>query len=181
MNQKGLTVPSKIEKYTQQICYSATAILRGMIPEATSLTGVLLGHLAFDIFIGYLFHDDVITWKHFPLHWPFICPPMTTIQRSLGDSPLKGQWLGTLNLLYLRLNKWLNKQPRCMWFETPSRSLWRQCLQWILQISLMTGGTTAVQQRRLMNINKVYKTMFFNLICFKLQHTEEIYGSVGRD
>ena len=29
--------------------------------------------------------------------------------------------------LYLRLNKWLSKQPRGSWFETPSWSLWRHC------------------------------------------------------
>ena len=28
---------------------------------------------------------------------------------------------------YLRLNKWLSKQPWSWWFETPSWSLWRQC------------------------------------------------------
>ena len=27
----------------------------------------------------------------------------------------------------LRLNKWLIKQPRGWWFETPSRPLWRHC------------------------------------------------------
>ena len=27
----------------------------------------------------------------------------------------------------LRLNKRLGKQSRCWWFDTPSRSLWRQC------------------------------------------------------
>ena len=27
----------------------------------------------------------------------------------------------------LRLNKWLSKQSRRQWFETPSRSLWRHC------------------------------------------------------
>ena len=29
--------------------------------------------------------------------------------------------------LDLRLNKWLSKQPRGWWFETPLWSLWRQC------------------------------------------------------
>ena len=28
----------------------------------------------------------------------------------------------------LRLNKRLRKQPRSRWFQTPSRSLWRQCI-----------------------------------------------------
>ena len=27
----------------------------------------------------------------------------------------------------VRLNKWLGKQPRRRWFETPSRPLWRHC------------------------------------------------------
>ena len=30
-------------------------------------------------------------------------------------------------IFYLRLNKWLNKQPWGWWFETPSWSLWRHC------------------------------------------------------
>ena len=31
----------------------------------------------------------------------------------------------------ITLNKWLSKQSRCQWFETPWRSLWRQ--KWITQ------------------------------------------------
>ena len=33
-------------------------------------------------------HDDVIKWKHFPRHWPFV----RGIHRSLVNSPHKGQW-----------------------------------------------------------------------------------------
>ena len=37
-------------------------------------------------------HDDVIKWKHFPRHWPFVWG----IHRSLVNSPYKGQWRGAL-------------------------------------------------------------------------------------
>ena len=37
-------------------------------------------------------HDDVIKWKHFPRHWPFV----RGIRRSPVDSPHKGQWRGAL-------------------------------------------------------------------------------------
>ena len=51
-------------------------------------------------------HYDVIKWKHFPRNWPFV--------RGIH------RWID------LRLNKRLSKQSRGWWFETPSRSLWRQ-------------------------------------------------------
>ena len=69
-------------------------------------------------------HDDVIKWKHFPRYWSF----------ERGNSPVTGefpaQWLVTrgLNIFFdLRQNKWLSKQSRRRWFDTPSRSLWRHC------------------------------------------------------
>ena len=37
-------------------------------------------------------HDDVIKWKHFPRHWPFL----RGIHRSPVDSSHKGQWRGAL-------------------------------------------------------------------------------------
>ena len=43
-------------------------------------------------------HDDVIKWKHFPRHWPFV--------RGIHGSPVKsthkGQWCGAL------MNDWVN-------------------------------------------------------------------------
>ena len=39
-------------------------------------------------------HDDVIKWKHFPHYWPFV----RGINRSLVNSPHKGQWCGALLL-----------------------------------------------------------------------------------
>ena len=54
--------------------------------------------------------------------------------RCAGNSPVTGecptQRPMTLNFdvfFDLRLNKWLSKQCRRRWFETPSRSLWRHC------------------------------------------------------
>ena len=63
-------------------------------------------------------HDDVIKWKYFPRHWPFV----REIHRSPMDSPHKGQWRGDLMFFfYLRLNTRLSKQSRRWWFETPLR------------------------------------------------------------
>ena len=61
-------------------------------------------------------HDDVIKWKRFPRHWPFV----RGIHWSPVNSPHKGQWHGALN-------KRLSKPSRRRWFETPSHSLWRHC------------------------------------------------------
>ena len=63
-------------------------------------------------------HVDVIKWKHFPRHWPFV----RGIHRSPVNSPHKGQWRGAL---MFSLNKRFSKSSRRSWFETPSRSLWR--------------------------------------------------------
>ena len=38
------------------------------------------------------YHDDVIKWKHFPRHWPFV----REIHRPPVNSPHKGQWRGAL-------------------------------------------------------------------------------------
>ena len=55
---------------------------------------------------GIPIHDDVIKWKHFPRHWPFV----GGIHRSPVNSPHKGQWLGALmfSLIYAWINGWVN-------------------------------------------------------------------------
>ena len=76
----------------------------------------------------------------FHLHWfiPWWRQQMKTCSALLvlcvGNPPVTGgfpsQGPVTRNLDYffdLRLNKRLDKQSRGWWFETPSRSLWRQC------------------------------------------------------
>ena len=67
-------------------------------------------------------HDDVIKWKHFPHHWPFV--------REIHWSPVNSQRPVTQNFDVFfdqRLNKRLRKQSRRRWLETPSRSSLRHC------------------------------------------------------
>ena len=54
----------------------------------------------------FVYHDDVIKWKHFPRYWSF----MRGIHRSPWNSPHKGQWRGALmfSLIYTRINGWVN-------------------------------------------------------------------------
>ena len=71
---------------------------------------------------GYV-HDDVIKWKHFPHYWPFVRG--TTGHRWI---PLQMSVTRSFDVSYdLPLNKWLSKQSRRRWFETPSLPLWRHC------------------------------------------------------
>ena len=49
------------------------------------------------------------------------------IHRSLVNSPHRDSDAELRCFFYLRLNKRLSKQSRRLWFETPSRSLWRHC------------------------------------------------------
>ena len=52
-------------------------------------------------------HDDVIQWKHFSHHWPFV--PVTWSFDVFFD---------------LCMNEGLSKQRWCWWFEMPSHLLW---------------------------------------------------------
>ena len=53
-------------------------------------------------------HDDVIKWKHFPRHWPFV----RGIHRSPVNSPHKGQRRGALmfSLIYAWTNGWVSNR-----------------------------------------------------------------------
>ena len=53
-----------------------------------------------------LAHDDVIKWKHFPRHWPFV----REIYRWPVNSPHKGQWQGPLmfSLVCAWIKGWVN-------------------------------------------------------------------------
>ena len=82
---------------------------------------------------NYVFHDDVIKWKHFLRNWPFV----RGIHRSPMNSPHKGQWRGASMFFNLRLNKRLSKQSWGWWFETLSRSLW--CHRNAILFSLFKG------------------------------------------
>ena len=54
----------------------------------------------------WMFHDDVIKWKHFPRYWPFV----RGIPRSPVNSAHKGQWRGALmfSLICVWINGWAN-------------------------------------------------------------------------
>ena len=58
-------------------------IIRAQATQRNSLKHEQNGH-----------HDDVIKWKHFPHHWPFV----RGIHQSPVNSPHKGQWRGALML-----------------------------------------------------------------------------------
>ena len=53
-------------------------------------------------------HDDVIKWKHFPCHWPFVRGG----HRSPVDSPHKGQWRRALvsSLMCIWKNAWASSR-----------------------------------------------------------------------
>ena len=53
-------------------------------------------------------HDDVIKWKPFPRHWPFV----RGIHRSPVNSPHKGQWRGAFmfSLICARINGRVNNR-----------------------------------------------------------------------
>ena len=55
-------------------------------------------------------HGDVIKWKHFPRHWPFV----RGIHRWPVNSPHKGQWRGALmfSLICAWINDWVNNGLR---------------------------------------------------------------------
>ena len=68
-------------------------------------------------------HYDVIKWKHLTRYWAFV----RRIHRSPVDPPpplKKGPVTRSFGIFFdLRLNKHL----RHRWLESPSRSLWRHC------------------------------------------------------
>ena len=55
---------------------------------------IILNSLNLATGLDSVFHDDVIKWKHFPRHWPFV----RGIHRSPVNSPHKGQWREALML-----------------------------------------------------------------------------------
>ena len=60
--------------------------------------------ILFNCLTPWAVHDDVIIWKHFPRHWPFV--------RSPVNSPHKGQWRGALafSLICVWINDWVNNR-----------------------------------------------------------------------
>ena len=70
-----------------------------------------LYHVFFFVFfksVVHICHDEVIKWKHFPRHWPFV----RGIHRSPVNSPHKGQCRGALvfSLICVWKGGWVNNR-----------------------------------------------------------------------
>ena len=72
----------------------------------TSFCTSMIHH--FFVHILQITHDDVIKWKHFLRHWPFV----RGIHRSSVNSPHRGQWRGALKFFFIctRINGWVNNR-----------------------------------------------------------------------
>ena len=75
-----------------------------------------------------LLHNDSQYTKHHPEIFSAL------LAFLVGNSPVTGDFSSQRSVTRsfgvffdLRLSKWLSKQLKRWWFETPSRSLWRQC------------------------------------------------------
>ena len=69
---------------------------------------VFCAYLTFCPVGSWIFHDDVIKWKHFPRYWPFVW----VIHQSTVNYPHKGQWREALmfSLICAWLNGWVNNR-----------------------------------------------------------------------
>ena len=96
-----------VKKFTQNRSgiiahFSATEIILG-ISDSADLNLFSIVNRAIK---QYMYHDDVIKWKHFPRYWPFV----RGIHRSPVNSLHKGQWRGALmfSLICVWINGWVN-------------------------------------------------------------------------
>ena len=78
--------------------------------------------------------DRVITAPHciWLMMWWIVCE---TGHRSSVNSPPQSQWRGTLMFSFT----WLSKQSWGWWFETPSRSLWRHCNEFLVLLQFSSS------------------------------------------
>ena len=90
------------------------ALYKKIIPPppyiSSQMRGVCLGHSCSTIPMSKrnYTYDDIIKWKHFPCHWPFV----REIHRSPVNSSHKGQWRGALMfpLICTWTNCWVNNR-----------------------------------------------------------------------
>ena len=70
----------------------------------SSSLDVILNTLSLVMSPTYRPYDDVIKWKHFPRHWPFMWSPV--------NSPRKDQWHGALmlSLICVWTNVWISNR-----------------------------------------------------------------------
>ena len=83
-------------------------------------------------FVGPIISEQrLISWwryemEHFPRYWPFV--RRTTVTGGFSSQRASDTELWCF--LGVRLNRRLNKQWKCRWFETQWRSSWRHCNDW---------------------------------------------------
>ena len=60
------------------------------------------------LYLRGIWYDDVIKWKHFPHHWPFV----RGIHRWPVNSPHKAQWRRALmfSMIFAWTNSWVNNR-----------------------------------------------------------------------
>ena len=92
----------------------------------------------------YILNSTITWWRH-QMETFFVL-----LALCAGNSPATGEFPSqrpvTRSFYFffnLRLNKQLSKQSRGWWFETPSRSLWRQCDEKFLK-DPKTNATTKI-------------------------------------
>ena len=83
----------------------------------------------------------------FPRYWPFVW----AIHRWPVNSPQRPVTQSFGVSFDLRLNKRLSKQSRRLWFETPSRLLWRHCNRNIVPLSHERISRTHHKWKKLWN------------------------------
>ena len=91
-------------------------------------------------------HDDIIKWKHFPRHWPFV----RGIHRSPVNSLHKGQWRGALmvSLNCAWTNGWGNNRDTSdlrhhhAHYDITVMSQWQGCLcfWWSMITDVISSG-----------------------------------------
>ena len=90
------------------VLYTIRGQSRLVHSQSVVAVGLAAGWLGETLDMGKLqcIHDDVIKWKHFPRHWPFVWG----IHRSPVNSPHKGQRRGALmySLICTWTNNWAN-------------------------------------------------------------------------
>ena len=101
---------------------------RSSVKKELWLSISTLEHLILTVFIGTTIpvpykHDDVINWKHFPRHWPFV----RGIHRWPVNSPHSGQSRGALifSSICTWINDWINS--RAAVDLRRHRASWRHC------------------------------------------------------
>ena len=83
-----------------------------------------------------------------------------------GEFPSQRPVTQNFDVSDLRLNKRLSKQPRSLWFETRSRSIWRHCyvLRHIQDSSVVWAVSSAsvMSSRRGANVGSTYIAVWDN-------------------